>query len=708
MFMRSSLFRVCLHGAAGRRIAVLVLALASLTAYAGPGRTVLSLDGEWQIAEGSMDKVPAEFAHTVPVPGLVDMARPAFAGVGETNLFREAFWYRRTFTLPGDVPEVATLKVQKAAYGSRVYLNGCDVGENMASFTPADYDAARFLRGNGRTNEILIRVGASRAAVPPTVPAGWDFEKTKYIPGIFDSVELVLSSTPNVVRVQVVPDLDDNSVRIQTVLRNAGAASAGSVKYTIREARSGRVVTTSQSGPLTLAHGAEQTIETKLQVWNCRRWSPEDPFLYELTVDTGADTFTTRFGMRTFRFDPATGRAILNGKPYFMRGSNVTLYRFFEDAERQDRPWREEWVRRLHRKFKEMHWNSLRYCIGFPPEMWYRIADEEGFLIQDEFPLWHLSDSKDVPPAAELAKEYTAWMQERWNHPCVVIWDAQNETKTDETGKAIEAVRGLDLSNRPWDNGWSAAQAPGDSYESHPYLFQNPKFTLAQMAKVSGVPTGNITPDTGHNAIILNEYGWLWLNRDGTPTTLTRQVYHNLLGDSATVEQRREFYARTLAALTEFWRGHRACAGVLHFCGLGYSRPDGQTSDHFTDLEKLTFEPNFERYVKDAFAPVGVMLDFWNAQLVPLQVVQVPVVVINDLDRDWVGRVRFRVLENGKKLSSQSAFCGVLPLGRREFVFVMAAPKPPGHYQLEATLMRHGIPTVRSLRDFDVSGAIAH
>ena len=36
-----------------------------------------------------------------------------------------------------------------------------------------------------------------------------------------------------------------------------------------------------------------------------------------------------------------------------------------------------------------MHWNSVRYCIGFPPEMWYDIADEEGLLIQDEFPIWY-------------------------------------------------------------------------------------------------------------------------------------------------------------------------------------------------------------------------------------------------------------------------------------------------------------------------------
>jgi hypothetical protein len=696
----------------GKRVVKAAVALALLAAAAdgllvraGEARTVLSLDGTWEIAEGTMDRVPAEFDRTVPVPGLVDMAKPAFAGVGETNTLREAFWYRRTFTLPGDVPEIATLKVQKAAYGSRVFLNGVLVGDHPGSFTPAIYDVTRRLRGNGRTNEVLVRVGASRAAVPANVPSGWDFEKVRYIPGIFDSVELTLSATPHVVRVQVAPDLEAGSILVQTVLRNGRTAQTAPVKFIVREARSGRSVTNFDSPPLQLGAGEEKTIETRVPVRNARLWTPEHPFLYELTVDTGADTFTTRFGMRTFSFDPATGRARLNGKPFFLRGSNVTLYRFFEDGERKDRPWREEWVRRLHRKFKEMHWNSLRYCIGFPPEMWYRIADEEGFLIQDEFPLWHLSNSKDAPPAAELAKEYTEWMQERWNHPCVVLWDAQNETRTEETGKAIQMVRGLYLSNRPWDNGWSPTQAAGDSFESHPYLFQNPKFKLAGIEKVSGTPGGNVIPNTGHNAIILNEYGWLWLNRDGSPTTLTREVYRNLLGENSTVAQRREFYARTLAALTEFWRGHRACAGVLHFCGLGYSRPDGQTSDHFIDLETLTFEPNFERYVKDAFAPVGVMLDFWADRLAPLEARKVTVSVINDLDRDWIGRVRFRVLEDGTPVQTGSAFAGVKALGRREVSFIMAAPKKPGHYQLEATLMRHGFPTVRSLRDFEVTDA---
>ena len=371
---------------------------------------------------------------------------------------------------------------------------------------------------------------------------------------------------------QVAPEIASQSIRVQAVVRNAGAKTSAQVRFKVREARSGKVAGEGISEAITLEGHAEQTVEVSIPIRHCRLWSPEDPFLYELEASTDGDRLRTRFGMREFHLDQATGRAVLNGRPYFLRGSNVTLYRFFEDPQCGDHPWREDWVRRLHRAFKSMHWNALRYCIGFPPEMWYRIADEEGILIQDEFPIWSGGPGKwPVELTGErLAREFTEWMQERWNHPCVVIWDAQNETRTAETGKALQAVRGLDLSHRPWDNGYGQPQSPGDSFESHPYLFNRPKFKLSGLAGVSGVPRGNAITNSGTNAIIINEYDWLWLNRDGSPTTLTRKVYERLLGTNATPAQRWHLNARYNAALTEFWRGHRACAGVLHFCGLGY------------------------------------------------------------------------------------------------------------------------------------------
>jgi beta-galactosidase len=667
-------------------------------------RTVICLDGQWELAEGSMGTAPAHFEHRVPVPGLVDEARPAFAEVGQPSPRREAFWYRRTFKLKGEVPAIALLKVHKAAYGSRVFLNGVMLGEHLPSFTPGYFDARPALRGNGAVNELVVRVGASRAALPPTVSSGYDVEKSRYIPGIFDSVELILSGTPNIVRVQVAPELATQTARVQAVVRNAGPTAGLQLRFKVREARSGKPVGEAVSEQITLDGNAEQTIELRIPLQHCRLWSPEDPFLYELETSTGADTLRTRFGMREFRLDHATGRAMLNGRPYYLRGSNVTLYRFFEDAQCGDHPWREDWVRRLHRTFKDMHWNALRYCIGFPPESWYCIADEEGILIQHEFPIWR--GAAEGWPAEltgkELSQEYTEWMQERWNHPCVVLWDAQNETRTAETGKAIQAVRGLDLSDRPWDNGYGQPQAPGDSFESHPYLFSNAKFKLSGLARVSGTPKGNAIANSNHNPIIINEYDWLWLNRDGSPTTLSRKVYENLLGTNATPAQRWHLNARYNAALTEFWRSHRACAGVLHFCGLGYSRTNGQTCDNFTDLDKLRFAPEFQHDMADAFAPVGLMIDEWRAQLPAGKPLTVPVVVINDLCQVWKGTVRFRILRGGKRLEEQSAPCQVAALGKTTLSFPCIVPEAPGEYQLQAALLQRGAKPVCSLRDFKV------
>ena len=67
------------------------IALTTDAAFAADARTVVSLDGEWQIAEGAMDSPPTAFAHRVPVPGLVDMAKPAFAEVGKKSGKRQAF-----------------------------------------------------------------------------------------------------------------------------------------------------------------------------------------------------------------------------------------------------------------------------------------------------------------------------------------------------------------------------------------------------------------------------------------------------------------------------------------------------------------------------------------------------------------------------------------------------------------------------------------
>jgi hypothetical protein len=134
------------------------LAFASLKP--APPRTVVNLDGSWQVEQGSMDSRPQAFSHTVPVPGLMDMAQPAFKEIGKKSPLRQAFWYRRTFRLDGAIPDVAILKIHKARYGTKVFVNDKIAGEHLPCFTPAYIDVRELLKSGGQENELVIRIGA--------------------------------------------------------------------------------------------------------------------------------------------------------------------------------------------------------------------------------------------------------------------------------------------------------------------------------------------------------------------------------------------------------------------------------------------------------------------------------------------------------------------------------------------------------------------
>jgi len=727
----------------------MALVLVCLSVISGPAwstelpaekRQTICLDGTWQVAEGKLDVMPETFDHTAPVPGLLDMATPEFDTPGNeptpaqrgkpwerqnyADPLREAFWYRRTFKINAPESNVAMLKVNKAFFGTCVFLNGHKVGTNPLNFTPGWFDLKPYIKTDGSENELVIRVGASLAQIPLSVADGWDGAKLQYMPGIYDSVSLIVTSTPHVVNVQTVPDLENESVRAVIELANTSAEEiAPTVRAVVREAKSGRVVGQSVVEPksyrpitiadtTTLRAGGKGRVDTTVKIADPHWWSPEDPFLYELIVDTGADTYKTRFGMRSFKTDPASGRVLLNGKPYYLRGSNVCVFRFSEDPLRGDKMWDRQWVRKLHRQFKDMHWNSLRYCIGFPPEMWYEIADEEGILIQDEFPIWYnwwkhgsMFGWPDQITADSLANEFRQWMRERWNHPCVVIWDAQNETSNDTVvAEVIGRVRGLDLSNRPWDNGWGSAQAPTDVSEYHPYRCC-PQFPLPPTLSLFEQESG--LPDTGpkqgdHPPRIINEYGWLWLKRDGTPTTLSRPVYDSLFGPDAKPEVLRNYYARALAAQTEFWRSRRKCAGIMHFCGLGRSHPEGVTCDNFMDLATLEYDPYFYKYVRDSFAPVGVVVDLWKEQVEPSTQLTVPVIVVNDLEKPVSGGVTLRMERDGKTVWQQTAQIAVESLGTGTTQFQVQFPDEPAKCELIAEIRGHDDKPVRSHRLVDV------
>ena len=141
---------------------------------------------------------------------------------------------------------------------------------------------------------------------------------------------------------------------------------------------------------------------------------------------------------------------------------------------------------------------------------------------------------------------------------------------------------------------------------------------------------------------------------------------------------------------------------MLHFCALGYSRPDGQTSDHWADVKNLVWEPEFYRCVRDAFAPVGVAIDAWAETYASAGEQVFPVIIVNDLETPWRGELTFRILRDGRSVWERKRQTEAPGFGTRRETFAVPIPPTPGAYQAEAVLGAAPAGDVRSLRDFDV------
>lgn len=343
------------------------------------------------------------------------------------------------------------------------------------------------------------------------------------------------------------------------------------------------------------------------------------------------------------------------------------------------------------------------------PNFWYDIADEEGFLIDDEFAYWTLMGKmKDTEThkfdqahlewsIVELEKEFTSWIQENWNHASIAWWSASNETTDLKSYDTISNVRHLDPT-RQWENGgWQKPHHPDDPIEDHPYIFAenfNPLLALLGGNQGAGIEALDensgqhkgpknpvsivqMTYPADHNPYIINEFGWLWLNRDGSATKLTDDIYPRLLGDDNTTATRREAWAYLQAGLTGFWRAKRGYQGVQHFAYLSHSKPGtAYTSDNFIDLENIVMEPRWHEYSINIWSPAAVYIDKWTDDYVRGDKANIPLIMINDNHFTMNGEVQvFATDEAGRVLTkSERVKVSIAKNGDQNFELELKIP----------------------------------
>jgi hypothetical protein len=215
---------------------------------------------------------------------------------------------------------------------------------------------------------------------------------------------------------------------------------------------------------------------------------------------------------------------------------------------------------------------------------------------------------------------------------------------------------------------------------------------MTDLERMSGAetPSDSGVLTTAH-ARILNEYGWLWLLRDGTPTSVSIEVYNQILGPSATGEQRLELNACLLAGLTEFWRAHRNFAAVLHFVYLSSNYPGVYTADHFKDIQNLILDPHFEDYMRQAFKPLGVYINFWQPTLEAGAKRRLSVIMINDEYTEAKGNLALSLEGTDAKEALRREWAFAIPaLGQQTYKFDLVIPDAPGDYLLKAAAHRTG------------------
>lgn len=628
---------------------------------------VQSLDGTWAVAPGEL--APTSFEYSASVPGLLSTATPTLAMVGTDDDPNSAYWYRTTFTTEAP-PARADLVLHKLKYDASAWLNGELLGTHHDPFSAAVFDVAALLEDGD--NELLVRVGASRDSIPPDMPAGMDAEKDRFLPGIYDSVELVTSGSPHVVRMQIwTPTLAPPSASLRVWLGNrTDAATEVSVEVSVTpwspdvDVGEAPILGEGQATATLDARG-EAALELEIIAPDAALWSTDSPALHRACVEVTdvdgewLDEHCVRFGFRTVEWRAAAegepAGFFLNGERYPLRGSNITLHRFFEDEAAAALAWDREWVRGLlSGPPTQLHWDVMRMTIGRAPRLWYEIADEEGMLLADEFAWWTLIDPSSSSWTVEaIAEAYRSWIREAWNHPSIAWWDGANETQDARVNAAIDLVRDEDPS-RQWENGgFNQPHRPGDPIEDHPYLFtpyHPTPLTTATLLQNSGLPPQGgfpgfsvLTHDSPGSPYILNEYAWVWVNRDGSPTELTAEVHESFLGPGPhPVEVHRELCAYIVGLLTEFWRARGGFAAIQHFTYLGYSKAGGATSDNFIDVAELVLEPRFVDYAEDAFAPLGVVLEYWSE--LPGEAFT-GVTLVNDLPAAQTGALTIRALD---------------------------------------------------------------
>ena len=457
------------------------------------------LNGPWQYAITQTAEYPAAWQGSILVP--YSPEAPA-SGVGRTLQPGQWLHYHRLFAPPAGEGGRVLLHFGAVDYACAVQVNGHLAGGHRGGYWPFTLDITDLLNGTGR-NSLWVAVQdptghGTQARGKQTLKPGGMFYPAQS--GIWQTVWLERVPDNYIQTLTVTPDYDARTVTVRVhTAKPGGAVNLWAM------VRAGGVTIAEDWG----SNEADQDGEVTLNIpeEHFFPWSPDTPFLYDLTVGTnqgeeaGFDTVHSYFALRKWSCAPdAHGvlRFCLNDKPILLNGLLDQGYW----PEGLYTPPSDAAVERELSEVKALGFNLLRKHAKIEPQRWYYHCDRLGLIVWQDivnggsaYNLWFvtyltnvlqpllrrfpdgkaayslLSRAKPVG-REEYAHELADTVQALRCHPCIACWVPFNEGWGQfDAGKAVQALRTLDGTRLVDEaSGWFD-QGGGDVHSLHNYFY---------------------------------------------------------------------------------------------------------------------------------------------------------------------------------------------------------------------------------------------
>ena len=467
----------------------------------------LNLNGVWQFQNGKTDDIVPfgkDLSDVILVP------YPVEAPLSGVMQHYDRIWYRRTFTVPPSWKnKEIMLNFGAIDWESEVYINGKSVGVHKGGYDGFSYNITPFLTATGN-QELIVRV------YDPTdlygAPRGKQTIADQrygimYTPttGIWRTIWLEPVEKVNISNLKLIPDVDGN--RLKITVSTLSDESGVTVTATAKEGSKSVGIVVGNVGS-----------ELYLPIANPKLWSPDSPFLYDLTITLKKDGKTldnvnSYFGMRKVSIGSEGGfnKIFLNNKFLFEIG---TLDQGFWPDGIYTAPT-DEALKFDIAQIKAHGFNFIRKHIKVEPDRWYYWCDKLGIMVWQDMPSAnsYMSRGFTRPPIDTLAykREFTRLVESHWSFPSIIMWVAFNESQGQHnTPELVKMVKELDQSRLVNQASGGTSVGVGDILDVHSYPEPNfPVPTVPNQALVCGEFGGLTYRYPGHEYDAPHSHGYL-------------------------------------------------------------------------------------------------------------------------------------------------------------------------------------------------------